>query len=100
MTEITHRLEKKPFRLAGLEPATGIESYGDVPWYRRQELIMFPLFVPAMIVVALTGDVFHKANKKMRATSDAPVWRYTAASRVFFAVVGLVVVATVLSLLV
>ncbi len=94
MTDMTAtQTVKKPFSLMGLEPATDVESYGDVPRYRRQELILFPLLLPIMIVVALTGTIFTKPTKAMRAVSDAAVWRYTAAARAFFVVVGALAIA-------
>ncbi len=94
MTDMTAtQTAKKPCSLVGLEPATDVESYGDVPWYRRQEVILFPLFLPIMIVVAVTGTIFHKANRTMSATSDAAVWRYTAAARAFFVVIGVLAIA-------
>ena len=34
------------------------------------------LLPPVAILVALTGDVYQKANRPMRANSAAEVWRY------------------------
>lgn len=72
-----------------MEPAPDIESYDDVPWFRKTWPALFPLFAPVAIVVALTGDVYAKANPKMRDYSDAEVWRYNARSRAFFVVAAL-----------
>jgi hypothetical protein len=75
-------------------PAPEIESYDSVPWYRKAWFIFFPLFIPAALVIILTGDIYMKANGEMnkRADADAEVWRSTVANRacVF---VGLVVFA-------
>lgn len=90
---------KKPMSLTGLMPATEVRSYNDVPWYRKQEFALFPLLMPLLILVVLTGDVFHGATTTMKEYSDANVWRYSAAARTFFGVVGaisMIVMATLL----
>lgn len=85
---------RKPITLVGINPANDIESYNDVPWFRKQEVALFPLFLPITIFTGLTGDVFHKANPKMKDYSNAEVWRYSAASRAFFIAVSLAVLVT------
>ena len=87
-------MAKKPI---GMEPAIDIVSYDAVPWYRKQWFALFPLFIPAMLVVVLTGDVFLKATPKMKEHSEANVWRYTSGSKAFFIAVGLIVVVVVIS---
>ena len=84
-------MAKKP---AGMEPATDIESYDAVPWFRRQWFVylLILVFIPAMIVIALTGDVFAKANKKMKEHSEAKVWRYTSGGKTMIVVAGIILV--------
>jgi hypothetical protein len=41
-------------------------------------LLFFP---PVAIVVALTGDMYQKANRRMKAISPAQVWRYNDRGR-------------------
>jgi hypothetical protein len=41
-------------------------------------LLFFP---PVAIVVALTGEMYQKANRRMRAISAAEVWRYNDKGR-------------------
>ena len=109
---------KKPISLIGMEPATEIESYDAVPWFRRmwfalgplfaQALLvnaliagevttsyLFPVFAPVLVLIASTGEVYAKAHfKKMKEYSDADVWRFTTASRVLFVLVALAAVAS------
>lgn len=92
--------QSKPFGLAGMEPAVDIEAYDAVPWFRKKEFALFPLFVPATILIALTGDIFTRPNKPMQQHSDAQVWRYTRGSRAFFVVLGAIVMYVVVSALV
>jgi len=91
-----HMTAKKPASLVGMEPASHIESYKAVTWWRKQEFVLFPLFIPAMIVIALTGDIYCKATKKMRKYSEAEVWRYKTGGKAVFVVIGLIVLAVVL----
>jgi len=91
-----HMTASKPVSLVGMEPASHFESYKAVTWWRKQEFVLFPLFIPAMIVIALTGDIYCKATKKMREHSEAEVWRYTAGGKAVFVVIGLIVLAAVL----
>ena len=86
-------MARKPL---GMEPVTDIVSYDAVPWYRKQWFVLFPLFIPAMFVVVLTGDVFLKATRKMKEHSEANVWRYTSGAKAFFIAVGLIVVVLVI----
>ena len=76
---------------AGLEPAEEIGSYSDVPWFRKQWFIIVSLlfFWPAMIAIALTGDIFAKSTKKTRKLSEANVWRYTQGGKNVLVVAGL-----------
>ena len=48
---------RKPIAMAGWEPAPEIESFDTVPWFRRAWFAFFPLFVPATLVIALTGII-------------------------------------------
>lgn len=107
MTNPTHEITaprpavaKQRLRLIGTRPATDVESYDDVPWYRKQEYVNFPLLLPVMIVVGLTGDVFFEATTTTRRYSDASVWRYTVAAKAFFACVNVVVLAALISFIV
>ena len=97
MTDTIHptepRAAKKPASLAGMVPATDIESYDLVPWYRKTWFVFLPLLAPALIVAVLTGNVYAKANSKMRSYSDAEVWRYTTAARVYWFAAGLAATA-------
>jgi len=95
----TRRQARKPARLIGMTPAPDIESYASVPWYRRQQFALFPLFTPALIFIALTGHVYTTPTGTMRAYSDATVWRYGVVSRAFFVAVSLIVTVTVASLI-
>lgn len=88
---------RKPASLFGMEPAGDVESYRALPWFRKQEFALFPLLLPATIVIALTGDVFHNASPKMKEHSDANVWRYTGVGRAVF--IGVSVVVLVVALL-
>ena len=88
---------RKPASLVGMEPVTDVESYDSVPWYRKQWFALFPLFAPALILIALTGNVYASATKTMKGYSDVDVWRYTAASRVFFIAVAVFVTVMVTS---
>lgn len=67
----------------GLDPAPEIAGYADVAWYRKTwlmvvSLLVFPLVA---IVVALTGDLYQKATRRMKAFSPAEVWRYNDRGR-------------------
>lgn len=88
---------KKPASLVGMVPATDIESYDSVPWYRKQWFALFPLFAPVLILIALTGGVYASATKSMKGYSDAQVWRYTTGSRVFFVTTAVFVIVFVTS---
>lgn len=83
---------RKPFRWAGMEPAPSIDSYSDVPWFRRNEIALFPIFLPLMIVVIATGDLFYRANPRMKEYSGADVWRFKAWAKVFFLVLDAITV--------
>lgn len=85
-------MANKPIAFYGMEPAIDMESYDAVPWYRT---IWTGIFPPALMLVALTGDVFMKATKKMKEYSEADVWRFTLAMRALFVVVGLIVAVVV-----
>lgn len=87
----------KPTSLIGMEPVDGLDSYDDVPWYRKQWFALFPPFVLATIFIALTGTIYAKATPKMRQYSQAEVWRFTAAARTFFVVCGLLTTVLVVS---
>lgn len=84
-----HATQRKPFSLIGMRPAPDLVSYDAVPWYRRQWFALFPLMLPLVVVIAVTGDVYAKANRSMRRyDADTAVWRYTATSRAFFVIVA------------
>ena len=85
-------MARKP---SGMEPATDIESWDAVPWFRKSGIIVFLL--PVVIVVALTGDVFVKATERMKEHSEANVWRHTTARKAFLVVVSLIFTVAVLS---
>jgi hypothetical protein len=74
---------KQPKPPSGLDPAPEIASYTDVAWYRKTWLMVLSLlfFPPVAIVVALTGEMYQKANRRMRAISAAEVWRYNDRGR-------------------
>lgn len=74
---------KGPKPPPGLDPAPEIASYADVVWYRKTWLLVLSLLVfPVVaIVVALTGDTYQKANRRMKAVSPAEVWRYNDRGR-------------------
>ncbi len=95
---ITTHPNRKPLSLIGMEPAAHIESYDSVPWYRRQWIALFPLLFPALVVLALTGEVYAKANRTMKRHADAEVWRYTVGARAFFVVTAVAVVALVVGI--
>ncbi len=84
---------RKPFSLIGMEPVPHLESYDSVPLYRRQWLALFPPLFLALVVIAVTGDVYAKANRTMSQHADAEVWRYTVAARAFFVVTAVAVAA-------
>ena len=90
---------RKPASSFGMEPATDFESYDSVPWFRKQWFALFPLFAPALILIALTGGVYARATESMKGHSDADVWRYTAASRVFFIAVAVFITVMVILLI-
>jgi hypothetical protein len=46
------------------------------------------LFPPVAIIVALTGDMYQKANRRMRAISAAEVWRYNDRGRWIIVIVA------------
>lgn len=87
----------KPAVLAGWEPAPEIESYDDVAWFRKTWFVFFPLFVPAALVIALTGDVYGTANGTMKKYSEAQVWRCTTACRAFVILLSLIVIVALVS---
>ena len=84
-------MSKRP---AGMEPANDIASYDDVPWFRKQWFlwVLILVFIPAMIFIALSGDVFAKANKRMKEHDGAEVWRYTNNGKLLIVVSGIVLV--------
>ena len=84
-------MSKRP---AGLEPANDIASYDDVPWFRRQWFLwlLILIFIPAMVLIALSGDVFAKANARMKDHDEAEVWRYTTNGKLLIVVSGIVIV--------
>ena len=81
---------KRPKPPSGLDPAPEIASYADVVWYRKTWLMVLSLVFlpPVAIVVALTGDVYQKANRRMRANSAAEVWRYNDRGRWIIVIVA------------
>lgn len=89
---------RKAMKHLGMAPAAEIESYDSVPWFRRAWFALFPLFVPALIVIALTGDVFIKATRSMKAHSEANVWRYSGVAKAAYIVANLVFVAVVINI--
>ncbi|MGI9595184.1 MAG: hypothetical protein ACR2QK_03430 [Acidimicrobiales bacterium] len=91
----------KPLHWFSMVPAPEIQSYDDVPWYRKTWFIFFPLFIPVGIIMALTGDVYVKANQKMkeRSNSEAEVWRSTIANRACIIVGQVIFVAAAVNVL-
>ena len=77
---------------AGMEPATDIASYDDVPWFRKQWFVflLILVFIPAMLIIVFTGDVYAKANRKMQQHSEASVWRYSGGGKVMIVLAGIV----------
>ena len=69
------------------------------PWPRRvmwmmlgaTGLLVALVFIPAMVFIALSGDVFAKANSRMKAHDSAEVWRYTSNGKLMIVVSGIVI---------
>jgi hypothetical protein len=51
-------------------------------------VLLLLLFPPVAIIVALTGDMYQKANRRMRAISAAEVWRYNDRGRWIIVIVA------------
>lgn len=81
--------------MALMEPAPEIADYTDVPWFRRTWFLvsMILLFWPASLLIAATGDIYQKANRKMRQKASAEVWRSTGAGRAVMAGSGIILAA-------
>ncbi len=74
-----------------MEPTT-IGTYDEVAWFRKQwfvwVLVLF--FWPPLIILAATGDLYAKANRKMKQHSDAVVWRYSGAGKTMIFAAGII----------
>lgn len=70
-------------------------AYSDVPFYRKRWMVvvLFLLFIPAMIVIVLTGPIWQNDGGRAEKWEDKQ--RYQAAiAGVIFMLIGLVQLST------
>ncbi|MEL7159075.1 MAG: hypothetical protein AAFN30_21125, partial [Actinomycetota bacterium] len=75
------------------EPASEYQSYDEVPWYRKQWFIVvtFLIFIPALLIIVLSGDVYQKSRGRLAAASpDTEVWKYTSRGKTMLVVAAAV----------
>ena len=63
-------------------------SYDEVAWYRKRWFLFvtFLLFMPATVVIALTGDVYMKKDDEVYKFSERQRWMIVAVVGVLFVV--------------
>lgn len=69
---------------ASASSANGIpyNSYDEVPWYRKNwfAILTFLIFTPALLFIAVSGDIYYKRNGEVR--------KYSTAARVFLVLIS------------